>query len=44
VKTLSKRNRERILGIASVFDRWAAALRRYAKARTPKRQRTTEAP
>lgn len=35
--TLSKTTRIRLLRLASLLDSWAAAIRRYVAARTPRR-------
>lgn len=42
VATLSKRTRTRLLSLASRLDRWAAGIRKYCAARTPKRPRKAE--
>lgn len=41
-RTLSKSTRTRLLSLASRLDRWAAGIRKYCAARTPKRPRKAE--
>lgn len=42
MRTFSPSTRRRILALASLLDRWAARLRRYAKARTPRRNKVKD--
>ena len=45
MKPLSKPTRTRLLAIASLLDSWAAAIRKYVAARTPRRaKRVIEVP
>jgi len=40
---MTKKNRERLLGLARLLDRWALQLRAYVKRSTPKRARKVPA-